>query len=201
VTTRTSITSRTGDRGTAARWKGNARGEACGFTIAEILIVAAIIALMAAAGGGIYIGTYRHGLVKKCARDFLLTARYARIVAVEHQAPCRLEIDEENGRFWLSVDMPNEEGEETERLIVRDFYSKPVELGGDVRFESVQVQSVDLEQREIVFRPDGSAESAVIQIGDGDNHYSVSISAATGKAKVYFGTSDEVEVSSIDLDG
>lgn len=188
--------------------KCDAPRKAFGFTIAEMLIVAALIALLAAAGGGIYVGTYRHSLVKKSARDFLLTARYARIVAVERQRPCSLEIDETNGRFWLRVDVPNEQSEETEKVIVRDFYTRPVEFGGDVKFESVQVSSGDSEQtfmperqREIIFQPDGTAQAAVIQIGDGENCYSVSISAATGKAKVCFGAADKVEVTTIDLDG
>jgi hypothetical protein len=56
------------------------------------------------------------------------------------------------------------------------------------------------EQRAIVFSPNGTAQSAIIQIGDGKNHYTVSICAATGKAKMHFGTAEKVEVSTIDLD-
>jgi len=201
------ITSRTGPRGDGVRPIAKASRKAFGFTIVEMLIVTALVALLATAGGGIYLGTYKRLLVKNSARDFLLAARYARIVAVERQRPCTLEIDETNGRFWLRVDLPNEQSQETEKVIVRDFYNRPVEFGGDVKFESVQLSSNDSEQtfmpeqqREIVFQPDGTAQAAVIQIGDGENRYSVAISAVTGKAKVYFGTADQVEVTTIDLD-
>ena len=55
-------------------------------------------------------------------------------------------------------------------------------------------------QQRIVFRPDGSAESAVVQFGDGDTQYTVAILASTGKANLTVGTADEVNVAVIDLD-
>ena len=51
-----------------------------------------------------------------------------------------------------------------------------------------------------MFSPNGSAQTAVVQIGDGKTHYAISISAATGKAKIYFGISEDIEVRIIDLD-
>ena len=48
--------------------------------------------------------------------------------------------------------------------------------------------------------PDGTAQSAVVQIGDGRNHYAASIAAGTGRVKVYEGTAEAVEAVSIDLD-
>ena len=52
----------------------------------------------------------------------------------------------------------------------------------------------------MVFLPNGSAESAVLQIGDGKSHYTVAVVAATGKATLYAGTAQEIETVSIDLD-
>jgi hypothetical protein len=40
----------------------------------------------------------------------------------------------------------------------------------------------------------------MIQIGDGKNHYTASICAATGKAKIHFGTAKEAKMGTIDLD-
>ncbi len=40
----------------------------------------------------------------------------------------------------------------------------------------------------------------MIQIGDGENHLTVSISAVTGKAKIFEGTADKVKSDTIDLD-
>jgi len=40
----------------------------------------------------------------------------------------------------------------------------------------------------------------VIQVGDGKTHYTVSISPATGKAKMFFGTAENVRIGTVDLD-
>lgn len=174
-----------------------------GFTIVEVLLVVTLLALLAGVGGGIYVGTYKNMLAKKSARDFLLAAKYARIMAIERQIPCRIELDEAG--FCLVVEQFNEETKQIEQVIVRDLYFKPVEFAGDVEFEDIQIESIGLEEategrRTIVFSPNGTAQSAVVQIGDGKNHYTVSISAATGKAKMYAGTSEEVEIGTVDLD-
>jgi len=175
-----------------------------GFTLVEMLVVVAIIAIVSSVGVGFYAGTFGRMQVERAARDFLLTARYGRIKAIEQQSQCKIELDVANGGFWLVVDQLNEETEQTEQTIVRDFYSKPVEFVGAVKFEDIQItplgsQSSD-EQTTIVFSPNGTSQSAVIQIGNGKNHYTVSICAATGRATVYQGTSEEVKTKTIDLD-
>ncbi len=197
--------------------KVKAKTERYGFTIAEILLVVVIIALIASVGGGLYMGTYKRMLVEKAARDFVLAAKYARIMAIEQQKPYRMKLgatgaaDAANNGFGLVVDEFNQETEQTEQVIVRDSYFKPVEFAGDVKFEGVQITPTGLEAatgtdeaREIVFSPTGTADSAVIQIGDGKNHYTVSINAATGRATMYFGTAEkvkeEVRIGTIDLD-
>ena len=175
-----------------------------GFTIIEVLVVITIIALIAGVGSGFYIGTYKRMLVEKAARDFFLAAKYARIMAIERQKPYRIELDTTNGGFSLATDQLNEETEQTEQTIVRDLYSKPVEFVDAVKFENIQItpigsQSSD-ERTAIVFLPNGTAQSAVIQIGDGENHYTINIYAATGKAAVYPGTAKEVKITTVDLD-
>ncbi|MBW8041283.1 MAG: type II secretion system protein [Planctomycetes bacterium] len=175
-----------------------------GFTIIEVLVVITIIALMASVGGGYWIGTYKRMLVKKTARDFFLAAKYARIMAIERQKPYRIEMDTTNGGFFLATDQLNEETEQTEQTIVRDLYSRPVEFVDAVKFEDIQITPIGSEssdeQTAIVFSPNGTAQSAVIQIGDGENHYTVNIYAATGKATVHPGTAKEVEITTVDLD-
>ena len=178
-----------------------------GFTIAEILLVVVIIALIAGVGGGIYVGTYKKMLAEKTARQLLLTAKYARIMAIEHQSPCRIELDAANNRFWLTTEQFNQETEQVERVIVKDFYSRPIELPGEVKFEDVQIKPVGTEQafetsenQTMVFSPNGTAQPAVVQIGNGKNHYTVSICAATGKATMHRGTAKDVKIVSIDLD-
>ncbi|MHC4462990.1 MAG: GspH/FimT family pseudopilin [Planctomycetota bacterium] len=191
--------------------KAKVKTQRYGFTVAEILLVVVIISLIASVGGGFYMGTYKRMLVEKAGRDFVLAAKYARIMAIEQQKPYRIAFDPNNNGFRLATTQENIETGEAQQVIVRDAYFKPVEFAGDVKFEGIQITPTGLkaatetaEAREIVFSPSGIAQSAVIQIGDGKNHYTVSISSATGKSAMYFGTAEkvkeEVRIGTIDLD-
>jgi prepilin-type N-terminal cleavage/methylation domain-containing protein len=180
-----------------------------GFTIVEMLLVVALIALLATAAGGIYIGTYNGMVAKKSARDFLLAAQYARILAIEKQSPCTLMLDFEGNGFYLIIEVVSTETAETEQMMVRDLYFKPVTLPDSVSFQNVQIESSSYEeaqsqdaeaQNHIIFRPDGSADSAIIQLGTEGNIYTAIISAATGKTKVYAGMPENAAPDTIDLD-
>ena len=180
----------------------------CGFTLVEVLVVVVIISLLAGLGGGIYVGTHKRMLVEKAARDFVLTAQYARIMAIEKQRQYKIQLDTANNGFLLTTTQLDEEGGQTEQMIVKDSFCRPVEFADEVKFEDIQITPIGVEtttetnedEQVIVFSPNGTAQSAVIQIGDGKTHYAVTISAATGKAKVYSGTTEDVEVATIDLD-
>ena len=179
----------------------------CGFTIAEMLLVVVLIVLIAGVGGGFTVGTYKKMLTDKAARQLLLASKYARITAIERQSMCRIELDTENNSFVLTIEQLNSQTGETEKVAVQDVFFRPVQLAGDVEFESVKIDSVVSEElleqeesRSIAFSPDGTAQPAVVQIGDGKNHITINISAATGKVKVYPGTAKEVKVGTIDLD-
>jgi prepilin-type N-terminal cleavage/methylation domain-containing protein len=193
-----------------------------GFTLTEMLLVVVIIALVGGVGGGIYVGTHKRMLVEKAARDFLLTAQYARIMAIEqgsrymlrigavrepplHAAPVS-SVEDRNGGFWLETLQWDEEARSSTQVIVQDYYCRPVEFTGDVKFENVLIVPTGLETAEageentIVFSPSGTAYAAVVQIGDGKTHYAISIDAATGKTTMYFGTTEKIKASSVDLD-
>ena len=178
-----------------------------GFTLVEILAVVVLIVLISSVGGGIYVGTHRKALAEKSARDFLLAAQYARILAIERQSRCRLKLDAAENGFTLTIDEFNNDTKQTEQVIVRDLYFKPVQFAGKVKFESIRIETTDLEygfgaegQNTITFSSDGTAQGAVVQIGDGENHYTARISASTGKAKIYAGTAKTVKSDTIDLD-
>jgi len=169
--------------------------------------VVAIIAMIAGLGGSYGVGTYKRLLVEKTARQLLVMATYARIMAIEQQRPYELQLDAGNLGFLLMTTEMNPQTGEMERRIVRDFYCRPVKFEGDIQFEDVKVQiatgqtadGTDLEQK-IVFLPNGSAESAVLQLGDGKSHYTLAVVAATGKATLYAGTAENVDTVSVDLD-
>lgn len=178
-----------------------------GFTIPEMLLVVLIIGLITSAGTGLYVGTFRGMQVKKAALDFLLTARYARIMALERQTRYTIALDIVNQAFSLTTLRLDEASQEMTLETVSDMYCKPVQFEGDVQFEAVEVvpgiwetQTATEEQKTIAFSPNGTAEDAVVQIGNGRTHYTISIDAATSRAKMYFGTAENVEVTTVDLD-
>ncbi|MHC4325605.1 MAG: pilus assembly FimT family protein [Planctomycetota bacterium] len=178
-----------------------------GFTISELLMVVLIIGLITGAGTGLYVGTFRRMQVEKAANDFFLTAKYARLMAVEKQNQYKMELDMANKEFYLTTVLWDEESGQSQLEIVKNFYCKPVQLQGDVTFESVETvpggfetNSESEEHKTITFSPNGTAQSSVVQIGDGKTHYSIAISPATGRAKMYFGTTEKVKVGTTDLD-
>ncbi len=177
------------------------------FTLIEMLVVVTLIVLVISASGGVYLGTYKRLLVKKSAMDFMRAAKYARTLAVERKTTCYLNLDIENCTISLSMEKYDESIGDTVAVPVRDAYFKPIKFAGDVKFEGVQIKSENMEdfsaedeQREITFSSSGSSQSAVIQIGDTRNHYTVSISAATGKSRLYDAAAVNLQSDTIDLD-
>jgi type II secretory pathway pseudopilin PulG len=178
------------------------------FTTVELLLVIVVIALLAGVGGPVYIGTYKKLRVERAARSFLFAAKYARITAVERQSPCRLVLDTEENAFGLVIDWPDKETGRTERVPFRDSCFKgPVVLDAGVEFEHVQITPVDSQyladagdDQTILFLPNGTAQAAVVEIGDGKTRRTVSVSAATGRAKMHFVPAEEVDIAAIDLD-
>ena len=178
-----------------------------GFTVSELLMVVVIIGLITGAGAGLYVGTFKKMQVEKAAQDFFLTAKYARLMAVEEQNHYKMELDLANNGFYLTTVLVDEESGQAQQEIVSNLYCRPVQFQGDVVFESVNIapsgwetQSIDEEMQTIVFSPNGTAQSSVIQIGNGQTHYSISISPATGRAKLFFGTAENVTIGTTDLE-
>ena len=162
---------------------------------------------MASAGGNAAYTTYRRYLVEKSARQLYLTARYARLFAVERHAHCRLVLDKTNRRFHLLAELSDAATRDAAVLTIVNSYAKPTELPGRVEFEQINVLSGRDSAAEgagdgaiITFYPDGTADMSAIQLGDGENHFSVYVMAATGKASVQFGPADEAPVEIVDLD-
>ncbi len=93
-------------------------------------------------------------------------------------------------------------------MIVRDSFCKPVGFDGEIGFANIQITPIGLEttteeeedEQSIVFSANGTAQTAMIMIGDGKTYYTITITAATGKAKVYDGIVEDADVGVIDLD-
>ena len=165
-----------------------------GFTLIEILLVVAMIALLAGAVGGRFMGTYQGRVVAKAARELVLACQYGRVLAVEHQIPVKLKIDQIQKRYALVVYRISETTGQTEEQEIGNQYFKPTALPGDLQFEEVYVRSradfvagEETQRNDITFLPNGSADAALVRIGDGRTSYTVQVSAATGKASMAFG--------------
>jgi prepilin-type N-terminal cleavage/methylation domain-containing protein len=180
-----------------------------GFTFIEVMVVIILIALFAGAVGGTYSGPYKRMLLNKAARDVLLAAKYARTAAVEEQKMCKLVLDTVNRQVIVRVENWDAETGQTSESETRNAYWRTAKLGGDAQFEMVIVDKGEEEgtvatenqgEYTVTFRPDGMAENAVIQVGDGKKHYVVTISEATGLAKVVEGIATQFKSDTIDLD-
>ncbi|MBE0536111.1 MAG: hypothetical protein IH624_10620 [Phycisphaerae bacterium] len=183
------------------------RPAAHGFTLAEILVIVALLGLLATSSGNVAYSTYRRFQVEKAARQLYLAARYARIFAVERHMYCRLVLDKTNRRFFITAERADMQGVDGAARIIANSYTKPTELPGLVEFEQINVLSGYATAAEgitdgavITFYPDGTADMSAIQIGDGESHFAVYVLAATGKVQVQFGLASETPVDVVDLD-
>lgn len=167
-----------------------------GFTMIELLIVVAVIAMLAGLGGGLYYKSYRRLLVEKAARDLRLMARYARIAAIEQHQVFYLVIDRQNSKSFVATE-GFFSGSQTEPAgIVSNPFCRPVSLPEGIRFEDViagpgQQEEIQLDGLiRIRFMPNGTADSAVVVVGDGQTHYALIVNGATGSTHLVMGQAD-----------
>jgi hypothetical protein len=129
-------------------------------------------------------------------------------MAIEKQRQYKIVLDTANNGFHLVTTELDEEGGQTEQMIVSDSFCKPVAFDDEIQFEDIKIAPTSLvtttedeeDEQSVAFSANGTAQTAVIQIGNGKTHYTISISSATGKAKVYDGIVEDVDVGVIDLD-
>lgn len=178
-----------------------------GFSLVELLVVISLISLVASLSGSRLVGAFERLKLDRTANDLLLAAQYARVTAIEKQKQYKLYLDARNNEFYLVTPIFDEINGFMGEEIVQDTYCKPVLLENDITFEDIEVTPIGIETNNltndlsvIVFSPDGTAQTAVVQIGNGKMHYTLSVIAATGKVKLYPGTIDNVKITTVDLD-
>lgn len=178
-----------------------------GFTLIELLVVLAVLSIATGLGGGVYLGTYQKLLVTRAARAIYTMAQYARVAAIEEQVSIRMVFDKTEKRVWLQMTQFNLRTEAAEQIVVSNPFCRPVQLAPQVDLEGVKIQAqrqgedAETEARAtLTFYPDGTADAAAIQVGNGVTHYSIGISPSTGKARYIKGEAKALGSPTIDLD-
>ncbi len=179
-----------------------------GFTLIELLVVIVIMTILTGISAGVFTGANQKLEVQKAANSLLIMAQFARMSAVEQQRAYKLYIDNTNQEFYLLTTLVDEESGTAEEIIIEDSLCAPVVLEGSIIIEDVRVLSNDYDTANtprniyvIAFAPDGTSQSAVVQIGDKEKiHYTLSVNEVTGKSKLFAGTIENVKIDTIDLD-
>lgn len=179
---------------TETRGRCSCRG---GFTLIELLAAAALIAASVIASAALMLRNQSKTKVIQTAQQLTLAARAARVQAVESGQSCRLVLDPQNRCFYIRTSSSDEP-----QSVLSGPYSKPIPLPESVRLEHVLLlESEQADLFEIEFKPNGSAQTAVIQLSDGGkNQAAVTIHQITGRVKMTRGALTTLLVDRIDLD-
>jgi prepilin-type N-terminal cleavage/methylation domain-containing protein len=170
-----------------------------GFTLLELVVTAALIALLTSATWVTYTRTWKQWVLRQNAQQLYLAARYARVLAIEGRKPCQLVIDQQKSAIYILQESDESEGE----TLVSNVWHRSVLLADSVRIERIttlDANSVGAPKGEITFHPDGSADAVSVQVGNGIRCYTIQIQAATGRAKLLDGAIITYEPERIDLD-
>ncbi len=185
-----------------------------GFTLVELAIVIAVMALLAAAAGPA-LGAMTGADARKGAGEIAGSMRWLFDSASVRHATCRLALDPAERAFWAecapgretisaSAEKDREERtlEEAELLKATGEpagfkpFDDPVVrrrvLPGNAIFQAVKVDGRDAIGEEgktafIHFFPGGRAQSARVTIADGDHVYTIRLEPFTGRARVTAG--------------
>ena len=180
-----------------------------GFTYAELMLVIIILAMVAGFSGSYCIATYKKTSLKAAARDLLLMGKYARMCAIEERQVCNLYLDDVHRQFYLVGPVFDSSSQTKKQAVISNPYCRKKTLKTGVEFEYVDVKPVmgEVESEwnssdRITFFPDGSCDSAVVQMGNGRHSVTAIFSSAYAKITVCEGVADDVEdvMQAVDLD-
>ncbi len=178
-----------------------------GFTLVELLVVITIMTILTGIGAGIFTGSSQRLKVQKAASSLLVMSQYARMSAIENQRAYKLYIDNANNEFYLLTTLIDETRGTSEEIVVEEYLVAPVTLEAPITIEDVRVLTNNYNsmgnssnQYIITFAPDGTSQTSVVQIGDGQTHFTLSINEVTGKSKLIEGIIEDVKVDTIDID-
>ena len=174
------------------------------FTFVELMVVTLLIALLAGSSIRGSVLTFRKMQVERAAREVYLSAQFARIQAIDSQRSAQVTLDPKTRSLTVMA------GVRRGQQLVRNAYSRPFQFAEEVNYERIDIMPTrpsdtlaeDATLNTVItFRPDGSADAAVVQVGNGKTHWTVYISSATGSARAEPGVAKEqLATTVIDLD-
>ena len=176
-----------------------------GFTLVELIVVVAIVAVLAGMIAPRMFGAGSSARLKQSARRLLATAKYARDYAATRRCKCRLVIDPEKQQYRL-LRQKDPEHEPNEFVGLDTSLGKTEGLGEGLRFGRIRIeprQGRDEKNQEancISFEPAGQADTAAIEVTDGEQTYSLLVMGHTGYARLEEGESDKLPNDRMDLD-
>lgn len=160
------------------------------FTLIEIMVVVAIIAVLSAMMVPSLMGSYQKATLRSETQRLFDTARYVQRMAVVKQRTIRLvlvvEDPENEGRSSYHLELATTDLDEPETYTrVNGGAVKPVVLPEGLRLIDVQLSAGEYESvgGEIALRffADGSADGAVILLGDDQRVRSIIVEPTTGR--------------------
>lgn len=177
------------------------RRTALAFTLVEMTVVMVLVVVLAGMTIPMFAGAAGSTRLKEQAHGLLTSARYAREYAITHRVDCRLAIDSTAGQYTLQRQDVDALGGETFTAIGLG-WGRPVVLGSGVRFSRVEIQPADghTENQWITFHPTGQADSALVEITDGQKTYTLLVAPASGRATLTDGTVRAIPNDRVDLD-
>ena len=141
-----------------------------GFTLMELILVMAILAIVLALAAPKLTGWREAGKLRNSADDFISATRFARAQAVSSGYVCVVAIDKQGGAFVVKQqngqNFTNVDGEFGQPLTILD--------GGQI--DSIDSGKTAIDQ--ITFYPTGRVQPASVKITAGDGE-SVTITCAT----------------------
>ena len=175
------------------------------FTLVELMVVVAIIAVLSGMAIPQFFGRSQAVALRQSTRELLDAARYAQHLAVTQRRNFRLVIDPREGRFEIQgQDDPERQPDSYGKLKYGVIRSGRLPEGvrfGDIRIDSGEgTTAADWDEQFITFTPTGGADAAIIQIGNEKTVYSLLISSTTGRAQLVRGAEDQLPNDRLDLD-
>lgn len=172
-----------------------------GFTIVEMVVTVAIVAVLAGMIAPRLSGLLGRSQLREGASRLLVTAQYARDYAATRRVPCRLALDAEQGRYALTC--PGEDGQADKFGPVPTSMGRSAALGRGLRFAAVTISTPPGEPEGppdcVTFFPDGPAAAAVVQVSDGRRTFSLLV-PPSGRVRLVEGAVAELPNDRIDLD-